>query len=216
MKKYTLIIAVILISLPVISQGRKYNRAMKKAMGKMEQTTDKAGSLACADDFETIANAYPDQWIPYYYAAQLLTTSTMEEQDIAKGDAQLDRARKLLDSAQAILPEESELKLLEALLILSRMSLDPGSRGPIYFEDVNFALQRAKALNPDNPRVYFLEGMIALNMPDFMGGGPDAARPIFLEAESKFKAFNNDNPYWPGWGEDLVLEELEKLSAPEQ
>jgi hypothetical protein len=44
-----------------------------------------------------------------------------------------------------------------------------------------------------------------------MGGGPEAARPIFMEAEAKFKAFQNEDPLWPHWGEEANRAELEKL-----
>lgn len=83
--------------------------------------------------------------------------------------------------------------------------------GPIYYQDVNIALEKASELNPENPRAAYLEGMMALNMPEFMGGGAEAASPLFQDAEKKFEAFETDDPLWPDWGADLVREELEKL-----
>jgi len=52
---------------------------------------------------------------------------------------------------------------------------------------------------------------MALNMPDFLGGGPAAAKPIFLEAEKLFKEFQNEDPLWPSWGADQVKDELKRL-----
>jgi len=107
---------------------------------------------------------------------------------------------------------KSILKSIEMVwLNLARITLAPESRGPVYFEDVTYALEKAKELNPDNPRTYYLQAILTLNLPDFMGGGPQAAKPIFLEADKKFKAFQNDDPLWPGWGEEHNQEELERL-----
>jgi hypothetical protein len=50
-----------------------------------------------------------------------------------------------------------------------------------------------------------------LNMPEFLGGGPEPARPIFAEAAEKFKTFHNDDPFWPTWGKELNQSELDKL-----
>lgn len=214
MKKFFLLMLVVLIPAAGMAQGRKYNKTMKKSIEWMQEATEREASLQCADRFEEIAMKHPEQWIPYYYASQILTTLSLGEQDMKLGDTQLDRAEKLLESALALNPDESEIHTLRALLILARMSLDPYTRGAMYYEDYTYALQKAKQLNPENPRVYFLEGMIALNLPDYMGGGPAAAKPIFQEAERKFSAFHNDDPFWPGWGADLNREQLDNLENP--
>jgi tetratricopeptide (TPR) repeat protein len=211
MKKIFVLTLVLLIPLAGMTQGRKYNKSMEKAIELMQTATEREESLECAGRFEEIALKYPGQWIPYYYASQILTTLTMGEQDIKMGDAQLDRSESSLEKALELNPEESELHTLEALLLVARMSLDPYSRGPMYYEDYMVALQKAKQLNPENPRIYFLEGMIALNLPDYMGGGPAAAKSLFQEAEKKFSAFRNDDPFWPGWGADLNREQLSNL-----
>jgi hypothetical protein len=91
------------------------------------------------------------------------------------------------------------------------LSVDPQSRGPQYYQNVLDAIQESKNLNPDNPRAWYLDGMMTVNMPEFMGGGPEAAKPIFLEAQEKFKSYLQEDPLWPAWGADLIKEELDKL-----
>jgi hypothetical protein len=73
------------------------------------------------------------------------------------------------------------------------------------------SLETAKALNPENPRIYFLEGINKANLPPSMGGGPELAKPILEEAVAKFEAFQNSDPLWPHWGEDAARDELAKL-----
>ncbi len=91
------------------------------------------------------------------------------------------------------------------------MSLDPYNRGQLYYEDLLDALRKAEQLNPENPRAHFLNGMLTLNMPDYMGGGPISAKPVFEKAAEMFDAFDPEDPLWPDWGADMNQQELDKL-----
>lgn len=47
--------------------------------------------------------------------------------------------------------------------------------------DALAGIQEAIALNPENPRSYFLDGMMTSNLPEFIGGGPEAAKLIRMK-----------------------------------
>ena len=104
---------------------------------------------------------------------------------------------------------------MQAFLYPSRILVDPMGRGMTYIELMFSSLEKAKSLNPENPRSYFLEGVNKLNLPPSFGGGADVAKPILEEALVKFEAFTNEDPLWPAWGEELVQDELEKLKDVE-
>lgn len=211
MKKTLLLLIVVLVSVTTFSQERIYKKSMEKGIACLKEASTVDAYLACTDGFEKTTLKFEDRWMPSYYAALTLVLSSLDEQDGPARDAYLDRARGFLDKAFALEPNESEVVLLSAFHTLSRMAVDPETRGPEYFEDFNTALERAKMLNPNNPRCYYLQGLLTLNMPDFMGGGPEAAKPVFLRASEQFKAFQHPDPFWPRWGEDLNLSELERL-----
>jgi len=211
MKKTAILLVLLLISLPILSQGKKYTKSMRKTSEMMNKATDRESRLECVAEFEEIFATYPDQWIPCYNAAELLITTSFEEGDLAKCDELLERASLNMNKAEELAPEESEVEVLKAFYCIGMMSSDPETRGPMYYQDAALSIEEAKKLNPDNPRAHLLDGMMVLNMPDFMGGGPHAAKPIFLKAAEKFKSYENDNPLWPSWGEDLVEEELSKM-----
>lgn len=211
MKKALVLLGIALISLPAMSQGKKYQKGMLKAIEQMKEADDPAAYLECVAAFEEFSQANPTQWIPSYYAAQMLIISSFEEKDPLTKDKYLEKANKSLGYALKMAPRESEIHVLQAFYYIGMISVDPETRGPEYFEDVNWALNKARELNPKNPRGKFLEANMALNMPDFMGGGPEAAKPIFLEAEKLFGEFQIEDPLWPSWGEDQVQEELMKL-----
>jgi tetratricopeptide (TPR) repeat protein len=211
MKRILLIAMLAVIMLPAQSQGRKYRKAMRSAIEMMNNAPDPAGELELADTFEQIAQKFPGQWLPSYHAGRILVANTFTEGDAEKKDGMLERAKKSLDQALQIAPEESEVQVLEALYYIGLINVDPMSRGEMYYQNALAAIQKSKSLNPDNPRAWYMDGLMTLNMPVFLGGGPEPAKPIFIEAAEKFKTFRNDDPFWPVWGADLVREELERL-----
>lgn len=211
MKKTLLLTLLVLLSVPAFSQGKKYSKAMKSAMEMMKQADDPASEMEIAADFEKIALDYPNQWLPAYHAARILVTGSFVETDAGKREALLDRAIGQVTKAEELAPEESEVQVLKALYFIGLISIEPETRGPIYYQDAMEAIQKGLDLNPENPRAYYMDGMWTLNTPDFMGGGPEAARPILLEARAKFQDYRNETPFWPDWGKDLNQTELDRI-----
>ena len=211
MRKQILILSILVFTLSAFTQQSKYQEAMLSAIASLEQAAGPDDYLACASRFERIARAEKSLWLPYYYASYALVVMSFDEADGDRKDILLDRAQELLDAALELAPDESELHVLQAFLYPSRILVDPMNRGMQYMELIYSSLARAKALNPANPRIYFLEGVNKANLPPSMGGGPEVARPILQEALAKFEAFQNDDPLWPGWGEEAARTELDKL-----
>lgn len=211
MKKVCLILSIIAITLPTFTQENKYQEAMTSTIEALDNASGPDEYLECANRFERIASAEKTLWMPYYYASYSLVVMSFDEADGEKKDQVLDRAQELLDAALKLEPEESELHVLQAFLYPSRILVDPMGRGMIYMEKMFGSLETAKALNPDNPRIYFLEGVNKVNLPPSMGGGIELAKPILEEAMAKFEVFNSNDPLWPNWGEEAAKAELDKL-----
>ena len=206
-----ILIALFTCTLSATAQEDRYTPAMKNAIELMDQAANPAEFTECANRFERIASAEKNRWMPYYYASYSLVVMSFDESDGGKKDQILDRAQELLDKAMDLEPEESEIHVLQAFLYPSRIMVDPMGRGMTYIEKMFTTLETAKSLNPDNPRIYFLEGINKLNLPPSMGGGADIAKPILEEALYKFEVFANEDPLWPRWGEKPTREELDKL-----
>jgi len=211
MKTNLIILSLALWSLSLFAQEDAYLNTMLSTLESMDNATGKEDYLRCASQFERIATAEKNKWLPYYYGANSLIIMSFDETDGGEKDLILDRAQQMLDRAFELSPDESELHTLQAFLYPSRIMVDPMGRGMLYMEKMFQTLATAKALNPDNPRIYFLEGVNMLNMPPAMGGGPEVAKPILEEADTKFKAFQNEDPLWPKWGEEANLAELKKV-----
>jgi hypothetical protein len=211
MLKHLLFLSILIFAATLTAQNDRYTATMLATLEKLEQAGGKNELLGCASQFERIALAEKSYWKPYYYGCYALTMLSYDEPDGTKRDNLLDRAQEMLDSAFSIAPLESELHVLQSFLYPSRILVDPMNRGMVYLEKCFASLDRAKELNPNNPRAYFLEGINRLNMPPSMGGGADVAEPIFVIASEKFKRFHSSDPLWPDWGEEANLAELKKL-----
>jgi hypothetical protein len=211
MKAKLLILTLSLFSIYTRGQEDRYTSAMKSNIEMMEQASGQGDYVECANRFERIATAEKIRWLPYYYASYSLIVMSFDEADGAKKDQVLDRAQELLDRAMELEPGESELHVLQAFLYPSRIMVDPMGRGMTYIGKMFASLETARKLDPENPRIYFLEGVNKLNLPPSMGGGVGVAQPILEEALSKFESFTMEDPLWPHWGEDATRTELEKL-----
>ena len=75
-------------------------------------------------------------------------------------------------------------------------------RGQMYSEKASVAFGKAKNINPDNPRIYFMVGQNVLHTPEMFGGGMEAACPYFEEAAEKYESFEPETSISPNWGKE--------------
>jgi hypothetical protein len=61
-------------------------------------------------------------------------------------------------------------------------------------------LAAAKQLEPNNPRVYFLEGQSLFGTPTQFGGGKDKAKPMFQKSVELFSSYKPASSLHPKWG----------------
>lgn len=215
MKKLSLFLATFLVATSALAQNKVYEEAMLQTLAQMDQFADNDNYLDCANTFERIAAAEKTEWLPYYYSSMCCILISFNEADGARKDLILDRAQEMLDLAFALSPDEPELHVLQAFLYPARIIVDPMARGMIYIEKSFESLEKATALDPDNPRAYYLQGIYKLNLPPTMGGGQEAAKAYFEQAEEKFSSFRPSGPLWPSWGEDELRTELSRLEQNE-
>lgn len=211
MKKLTIILA--LVSLFNYGYANEaYHKAMTESISQLYQSSTITDYMDVANQFERISQIENTEWLPLYYASYAYIMISFQEGDNAKKDTYLDQAQKLLDKAFAIAPNESELHMLQGFLYPSRITIDPMSRGMLYMEKMNAALNKALELNPDNPRVYYLRATMTYHMPEAYGGGAANALPFYKTADEKFRIFKPQTDLSPNWGNDANEIELKKAS----
>lgn len=206
MKKLIIFPLLMLVSLCTLAQNAdKYSKAMKKNLQSLDTAFKSTASLlVVANNFERIGEAEKDQWLPYYYAAFAQANIGFMEEDKSKVDAIADKATTLLDKADALSPNNSEISCIRSMIASCRMMVDPMSRFMQYGKVSSEALERAKAQDPSNPRPYFLVGQGLKYTPEQFGGGCGTALPQIENALSRFETFKPASDLAPTWGKEIA------------
>jgi len=208
MKKVVMLFSAIIMLSSAYAQNQAYYENMGKNLQKFASAQTIADWQDLANQFDRIANVEKTEWLPQYYAAQAIIFMSFQEQDKSKVDAYLDNAQKYIDKAMEIAKNESEIHVLQGMLYQSRIGVDPMGRGQQYSMQAYGSLEKAKELNAENPRIYFLQAQNVLYTPEAFGGGKKNALPIFQQANEKFDKFKPANQLSPNWGKESNLQQL--------
>lgn len=205
------IIAYFLLLAVVTANGQdRYEAAMKQQVGLLDSasTFNPASLKALGNTFERIADAEKTQWLPYYYAAYCLVNEAFMTEDKTKVDPIADKAALMAEKAVALKGEDSELSCLLSLIAVSRIAVDPMTRGAKYGTESAELLDKAKQQNPENPRVYLLAGQNLLFTPEAFGGSKTKGKELLNLALQKFSTFKPESGISPRWGEAYTKELL--------
>ncbi len=200
--KHFLLAAALLTTAPAIAQDM--SAALTPTITAFDTTwSDQSAKAALGNRLELIAKKWPDQWITAYYSAYAKTQLSYGEKDAAKRDAMLDAAEENLATATKLLGKETdETQVMHAQIASARMAVDPQGRWQKYGKPFDAALDAAKEMNADNPRIYILRGQSKFYTPKMFGGGKKAAKPFFEKAEALFAKNPPADPATaPAWGQ---------------
>ena len=164
--------------------------------------------LAARAQFAALSAAAPEQPSLHYWVAlaSWRAVPLMKEDDAAKAQAKkiCKDAIERCDRVLARAPKHADAIALKAGLQGLWLSFDPGAMMSLGMQ-MGQAMERARELEPANPRVAFLDGINTFHKPGFVGGGADKARVIFDEAIvlfAKTTPGEAGNPDAIAWGAD--------------
>jgi hypothetical protein len=209
MKKFFFLAFTILIAYASFAQSEKYTKAMEPKVAAVDTTRTADGLKDLTNTFERIGDAEKTQWLPYYYAALTQINSgymLMQNKNVMDGglgsviDPIADKAESLLNKAEALSKNNSEIFVVKKMIASLRMMADPMSRYMTYGPQAAQALETAKKLNPNNPRIYYLEGQDKLYTPEQFGGSKTEAKKLFEVALEKYSTFKPESSLHPQWG----------------
>jgi hypothetical protein len=189
------------------AQSDKYVTAMQKTLVMFDSAKTTADFQSVSNTFERIGDAEKTQWLPYYYAGLALTTSGWNDAKLDK-DANSARVDALCDKAESV-EKNAEIYSLRNMAATQQMMIDPQTRWQTYGVEASKTLQKGMQLDPNNPRLYYLQGMSLFNTPAAFGGGKEKAKPIFEKSVALFKTFKV-KPLYPDWGEARAEEMVAK------
>lgn len=185
-----------------ISAQDTYEQAMGQALAEFGSASGPEDMKASAAQFERIAAAKPDEWLPAYYSSMIYCILSFSEQDKKRKEQYIEKAQAALDKALEISPKESEIQTLQGMIYQAILVVDPERNGQEYMAKANGFFETAMKLNPENPRPVYLQAVNVYHMPAQFGGGAEVALPMFEAALEKFQNFQPENSLYPDWGQD--------------
>ena len=116
-----------------------------------------------------------------------------------------DKANELITKAETILGKEnSETDVIKSMIATAHMTVDPQSRYMTYAPQISENIEKAKSLDPTNPRPYLLDAQNKFYTPEQFGGGKEVAKASFDKANVLFNNFKPESDLSPSWGKSSL------------
>jgi hypothetical protein len=180
-----------------------YEKAMKKSLTSLESAQTAEEYLEVANSFERIASIKAGEWLPLYYGSYAYLMQAMKEKDPAKKDLLLDKAQKIVENAEKLKSDDSELITLQGYIYMIRVTVDPASRGQALSGKVFSTLNRAIALNPENPRALLILGNMMYGTAQFFNGDTSEACNLIVKSKNLFED-EEVKEFYPSWGKKMA------------
>jgi hypothetical protein len=213
MKKTIFILTGILVaSFSFAQMPDKFVKAMEAKITAVDTTVSVQGLTDLANAFERIADAEKNQWLAWYYAAYCNATAgliagsggDMMAAKADKTDPYADKAEKQIKKAEELMKDNSEIFVVKKMVATLRMIGDPMNRFMTFGPEATQALEAAKKLDPNNPRVYLLEAQDKFYTPEQFGGSKEEAKLLFDKSKQLYETFKPASTVHPNWGKSTV------------
>lgn len=208
MKKYTMIIAILILAFQIsFASDPAYQKAMGAQLEKLGTAETVEQLRDVANGFNRIAEMNTEEWLPNYYAALSLINAGFKTEGLKAKDALYHEAKTHVEKAVQTHGENAELVALKGYALMAELSADPASRGQSMSEEVMNTFGRALSMEPKNPRAMILMAQMEQGMAQFFGQGPEKACAMAEKSLELFEieASNADeNSLAPKWGKEVA------------
>ena len=209
MKNLIISIAILFVATSTQAQDR-YTQGMEQGfkLWKENKTTE-ASAI-----FQRIAQAEKDNWIPYYYATNVLVASSFTTKDKAKVNEMLEKSQELIAKAHEISPDNTELLTMEGLIYTGYVAMEPETYAMQYSSKIMGLHAQALELDDTNPRAHFNKIEYEIGTARFFQQdlttfceGLENTRALFENQES-------DVPFYPSYGLERLEATLTQCECP--
>lgn len=202
----TLIIFLCLLSASAPkAQTANFETSITDAANYFNHIANETQYSIALKQFKVLSNTYPNEWLPKYYAALVqFKIALLSKNDM---DNQADIAIDWINKCKQ-LQINDEILCAESLAYTIKMQVNPAWRWFSYKDRIYGSLQKAKKINPNNPRIYVLESSLQYNLPKVLGGGCNKALPLAKQAEKLLNLEVGKRKYLPSWGFTSINEIL--------
>jgi hypothetical protein len=205
MKKIIILSTIIITSLSSFAQNEKFIAAMKKNITQIDSAFAKPDLfISLANNFERIGTSEKNQWLPFYYATLCRVNYSYTQKDASGNDVIAEYATKLINKADSLMPNNSEISCIKSMIASMQMMVNPQARWGQYGPISQKAMAAAMQQDPSNPRPYMLKGQGLKFTPEAFGGGCKTASAPLTIAMEKYAAFKPASDIAPNWGKSYT------------
>ena len=144
------------------------------------------------------------EWLIDYYLAYNYYSMCNLTQDKKEKGRYIEEAKKMIEKSINKKDDFSESHAFYSSILGMEIGLKPylGMKNGI---KSGKEIEKAHKLEPNNPRVYIIEGISAIHTPALFGGGIDKALEKLNRAVELFQKEKEDRGIYPDWGRDEVF-----------
>jgi hypothetical protein len=198
------------------AQDNAYPKQMEANVTKLDNAKAVGDYQLLQTSFIQLADSKKMDWLPYYYAALCNAKISWLYKDNSGKIApfanlatqQLKKAQSLLDTSKNKI-EISEVDCVWSMIYRAKIFISPMFNGMKYGLTANQYIDKAKQMNPNNPRVSLLEGWLKYYAPSLWGGDITKAKQL-LELALKQLENKPSSAIYPHWGK-MECENILKL-----
>jgi len=208
MKNLILIIATVLFTININAQD-KYMQGMGKALGLWGE----GKGMEAVALFERISQAEKDNWLPPYYAANVLIVESFSSKDPVKVNEMLEKAEKFIKQAHERSPDNSEIVTMEGLLYTGYVAMDPAQYGMIYSPKIMGLHGKAMGLDSLNPRAHANAIEYEMGSARFFGTDLKTFCERLEAVKPLFENQNSEVPFYPSYGIERIEENMKECGC---
>lgn len=200
-----IILLLVVLSGILSAQKSANNTALVNAVATFNTSNPSTDYTNLIKELERIEVVNTKDWLPSYYLSLIYTRISISS--TKNGEVYADKA---MYWAQKSIENNSndETYCIYAMAHIAKMAINPFMRYVKYKSLIDDNLNKAKKINPSNPRPYLLEAKLQMNLPRLFGGGCKQAKSLIIKAQ---QLLNSQTPQLvlPTWGKQSLSELIE-------
>lgn len=177
-----------------------YEKAMKKGLELMQTDLQ-----AASQQFERVAKAEKENWLPSYYAALCNINGSWGNNPKEQTLLTMNKAQEFIDNAELLSENNPEIMVLQGMLNTCWIQYDSRVYGMKLSGETNAIYEKAIQIAPENPRVISNRARWLMGSAKFFGKD---ITPYCGEIDKAITLFENEKPtgFNPSWGRSGALD----------
>jgi tetratricopeptide (TPR) repeat protein len=215
MKKSLFTIAIFFFFFQAFAVSNEaYVKIMKAKIEVLSSTNTVEDYQQLANEFERISQKEATEWLPLYYTAFCYVNMGFRSSTgLETKDSYFNKAEALLQKAEKLSANNSEITALKGYTIMGKLSADAANRGqtmsPLAMQLFGQAIQQ----NPENPRALFLMAQMEYGMAQFFGSTTEKACDMAKQSVMLYER-TTEAGIQPNWGVNGAKEMATSCQKP--